>query len=179
MSSDSVEHEIEGVIRIINSKNLKTKFEEMIYIGLCIKSTRSKFEIKNWQEEREKFEPITLNFKKFKINKSDWYNGGKVFVIPTKTFIPTKLEIYLKEHVLLGTGFEINIYNHDIIKSVIFTNSETISTSLGGTISTTTEWQVVKTEDEPSIKFTSNENWSTSENQQPKRIRTTSTSSVN
>lgn len=170
MSSQTIEKPIEGVIRIIEPRDLRTKFKEVIYIGIGIKSTRSKFKMENWQEEREKYDPVTSNFKKFRINRPKWYTNGELFVVPTRVFTSTKLEIYLEEHVLLGTGIEINIYHNDTTKTVSFVNTDIISTSMGGTITTTVEWQLIKTEDEMDIKFTSNEDWSTENNQPSRKI---------
>lgn len=171
----SIEKPIEGVIRIIDQTSTNSKFVEKIYMGLCIKSTRSQFEIPNWIEDREKFEVITSNFKKNFINKNNWYNNGSVFIVPTKTFEKTKIEIYLKEHVLLGTGFEIELYTQNDIKSISFTNTELISTSLGGTMTTTIEWKITKSETNDAITFKSNEEWSQKiDDHKPKRNKTTS-----
>lgn len=176
----SLEKPIEGVIRVIDIISPRTKFEELIFVGICIKSTRSQFGIQNWQEERENFESVKLNFKMFTINKTSWYNSGEVFVVPTKTFTKTKLEIHLKEHVLLGTGFEIEIYHRDSVKSVSFTNTDTISTSMGGTMTTVIDWQVIKSEEENSVTFKSNEDWTPQEESpQIKKVKNSQTSSVN
>lgn len=163
---------IEGVVHIIDSKKRNSKFHEIIYVGVCFKSTRSRFSIDNWLEEREKHEAITTNFKKFKITKSQWYNGGEIFVVPVKTFGATKIEIYLSEHALLGTGFEITLHCDKQVRTASFKNSEDISTSLGETV---INWHIVKSENESAISFESNEE--TEELQQTKKPRTSTPTS--
>lgn len=148
--------EIEGAIRIIETVSVKSKFEETIYIGLSIKSKRSEYKIVDWQKEKEKQESIRLNYKKFVISKEKWYHNAEIFVVPTKVFGKTKLEVYLKEHFLLGTGYEIGIYHRDNFTPFFFTNSESMCTSMGGTITIFIEW---KTENINNIVFKTNEEW--------------------
>lgn len=64
-----------------------------------------------------------MNYKKFTINKATWYHGAEIIVIPTKVFGKTKIELYLKEHVLLGTGHEIGIYNRDKFTPFVFSKT--------------------------------------------------------
>lgn len=37
------------------------------------------------------FSEKTNNYKNIKLTKAQWYGGGEVFVVPTKTFSPTKI----------------------------------------------------------------------------------------
>lgn len=95
--------------------------------------------------------------------------------MPVKTFGATKIEIYLSEHALLGTGFEITLYCDKQVRTASFKNSEDISTSLGGTVSTVINWHIVKSENESAISFESNEE--TEELQQTKKPRTSTPTS--
>lgn len=149
--------EIEGVIRVIETVPVVSKFEESIFIGLSIKSSRSQFTISDWKKERENFESIRLNYKKFTINKTKWYHSAEVFIIPTKVYGRTKIELFLKEHVLLGTGFEIGLYHRDKFTPSYFRTNETICTSIGGTITLIIEWKTEHTND---ISYRSSEDWS-------------------
>lgn len=144
-----------GVIRIINQKCDRSKFKEVIYIGLMFKSNKSTFEVEDWQTEIKKHDPIESNFENFAINKREWLSSAKIFVIPTLTFGHTKIEIFLNEHALFGTGFIVEIFNRKNTVRTKFENSDTITTSLGGTITMKIEWQIIKNELLPQITFNS------------------------
>lgn len=75
--------------------------------------------------------------------------------------------MFFKEHVLLGTGYEIGIYNRDTFTPFVFNNSESICTSMGGTITIVIEW---KTEQTNNIAFRSNEDWSFPESKKIKPL---------
>lgn len=142
-----------GVIRVINQKKSKSKFAEIIYIGILLRSTRSDFKVQDWPAELNKHEPITDNFKKFTISKADWFLNGKIFVVPTHTFGITKIEIFLHEHAIIGTGFDVEVFQRVDTKKMTFNNSKEIALSLGGTISMTVNWQLIKLEAIPLIRF--------------------------
>lgn len=150
-------NEAKGVIRIINQKSDRSKYKELIYIGLMLKSNKSTIEIEDWQAEIKKHDPIESNFENFTINKREWLSSAKIFVLPTLTFGQTKIEIFLNEHVLYGTGFTIELFYRNGSTKTKFVNTETITTSLGGLITIKIEWQFIKSEKTPQITFNSNE----------------------
>lgn len=145
-----------GVIRIIDQRSQNSKLNELIYVGVLLKSIKSNVTVENWSTEIEKHEPIRENFKNFNISRIDWFSGAKLFVVPTKTFGQTKIEIFLHEHAFFGTGFVIELYHRNGIKTVSFKNTDLITTSLGGTIHATIKWQIIKAEDRPTITFDAN-----------------------
>lgn len=146
-----------GVIRIINQKVDRSKLREVIYIGLMFKSNKSTVEVEDWQTEIKKHDPIESNFENFSINKREWFSSAKLFVLPTLTFGQTKIEIFLNEHALFGTGFTFELFHRNGITKTRFTNSDKITTSLGGLINMRIEWQFIKNEQTPVITFTSKE----------------------
>lgn len=150
-------NDAKGVIRIINQKSDRSKLRELIYVGLMLKSNKSTTEIEDWQAEIKKHEPIESNFENFTINKREWFSFAKIFVLPTLTFGQTKLEIFLNEHILYGTGFTIELFHRNGTIKSKFINTKTITTSLGGLITIKIEWQIIKSEKTPSITFDSNE----------------------
>lgn len=142
-----------GVIRIINQQSGRSKFKELIYIGLMLKSNKSTIEIENWQAEIKNHEPMESNFENFNINKREWFSSAKIFVLPTLTFGQTKIEIFLNEHVLYGTGFTVELFYRNGTIKTKFTNTEKITTSLGGLVTMRIEWQFIKSEKTPRITF--------------------------
>lgn len=50
--------EIEGAIRIIDMIQVKSKFDETIYIGLSIKSKRSEYKITDWKKKKKNTIPL-------------------------------------------------------------------------------------------------------------------------
>lgn len=142
-----------GVIRIINQKNGRSKFKEVIYIGLMLKSNKSTIEIEDWQAEIKKYDPIESNFENFSIGKREWLSSAKIFVLPTLTFGQTKIEIFLNEHALFGTGFTVELFHRNSTVKTKIVNSDTVTTSLGGLITMKIEWQIIKNETSPQITF--------------------------
>lgn len=144
-----------GVIRIINQKSDRSKFKEVIYIGLMLKSIKSTIEIEDWQAEIKKHDPIESNFENFAISKREWLSSAKIFVLPT--FGQTKIEIFLNEHALYGTGFSVELFHRKNTTKTKFVNSDTITTSMGGLITMKIDWQIIKNEKTPQITFDTNE----------------------
>lgn len=150
-------NDAKGVVRIINQKSDKSKFKELIYIGLMLKSNKSTYEIEDWHTEIKKHDPIESNFENFTIHKREWLSSAKIFVLPTLTFGLTKIEIFLNEHVLFGTGFTLELFYRNGITKTKFENTEKITTSMGGLITMKIEWQIIKSETTPKITFESKE----------------------
>lgn len=142
-----------GLVRVINTENTKLRLKEIIYVGLSIKSNKSAFEIENWSKELKKLEPIESNFEHFSISRKEWFSNAKIFLIPTLTFGQTQIEIHLNEHVILGTGFTIELYLRNEKIGRIFKNNESITTSLGGLIKIKIQWQITNDENYPQITF--------------------------
>lgn len=132
-----------GVIRIVDTKNSKLKFKEIIYIGLLLKSNKSTIEIEDWSSEIKKHDPIETNFEHFCMTKREWFSEAKVFVIPTQAFGRTKIEIFLNEHAIIGTGYTVEVYHRNGKTKQSFKNTDEITTSLGGLITTNIEWQIL------------------------------------
>lgn len=145
-----------GVIRVININKTKLKVKELIHIGLLLKSNKSIFNIDDWQNEIKKHDPIGTNFEYFSINKKEWLTSAKIFIVPTLTFGQTKIEIYLKEHAMLGTGFTVELFHRNGSTTKIFKNDEIMTTSFGGLINIQIEWHIQKT-DLPQIELEQNE----------------------
>lgn len=170
-STSQDEQSASGVIRIIDRYRSKSKLNEIIYIGIHFRSTRSSVRIADWPAEILKHEPITENFQKFSITRADWFGSGKLFVVPTRTFGNTKIEIFLHEHHLLGTGFEVEVFHRIDKTTMTFNNSEFVALSFGGTINMTMNWQLIKQEDEPLIVFNPNEQLTEYNDPQAKKSR--------
>lgn len=142
-----------GLVRVTNIEDTKLRFKEIIYVGLLIKSNKSTFKIENWPKELRKLEPIASNFEPFAISRKEWFSKAKLFLIPTSTFGQTQIEMFLNEHVVLGTGFKIELYlRHGRIEKT-FKNNDYITTSLGGMLSIKIQWQIGNKEIYPQIKF--------------------------
>lgn len=144
-----------GVIRVANMRPTKFKFKELIYIGILFKSNRSTVEIENWENEIKNHQPIETNFEHFVINKKKWFSEAKIFIFPTQTFGQTKIELYLNEHAIFGTGFTIEIYHRTGKVRRTINNTDIITTSLGGMITIKIQWQIIENESSPEITFQS------------------------
>lgn len=153
LATTKKETSVRGLVRVTNIENTKLRFKELIHIGLLIQSNKSAFEIENWSREIKKLEPITSNFEHFAINRKDWFSKAKLFLIPTLTFGQTQIDIFLNEHVVLGTGYKIELYLRNGGFTKIFKNDNSITTSLGGVISIKIQWQIRNEERYPQIIF--------------------------
>ena len=70
-------------------------------------------------------------------------------MLPTLTFGQTKVEMFLNEHILYGTGFIVELFYRNGTTKTNFVNTETITTSLSGLITMKIEWQFIKSEKTP------------------------------
>lgn len=143
-----------GIVRIKNTKNKKLKFKEIIYIGILLKSNKSTIEIDDWTDEINLHRPIESKLEHFFISKREWLTEAKVFVIPTLTFGQTNIEFILNEHALFGTGFTLELFHRTGITKNTFKTSESITTSLGGSIKIDIQWD---RDTLPNVKFENND----------------------
>lgn len=84
-------NEAKGVIRVIEQRGKKSKFNEIAHVGVLLRSIKSKFIVENWQEELEKHNSITGNFKNLNISRDEWFSSAKIFVVPTRVSDQTKI----------------------------------------------------------------------------------------
>lgn len=145
-----------GTIQITHTKNKKVHFKDVIHTAILLKSNISQFKVKQWPNELIYHKPLATQYEQFAIHKREWLTDAKIFVVPTIIFGKTKIEINLNEHVLLGTGFTIEVYYRTgtIKKSIKTTNK--VTTSFGGTIEINFQWHFNNKEHIPSIKFKNN-----------------------
>lgn len=153
----SVSNSASGHVEITKTKFHKLNYKENVYIAILLRSTKSRFNVEDWYHEMKIHKPIETGFEPFHISKKEWFSEAKIFVVPTLTFGKTFIEIKLNEHAWYGTGFTVELYHRTgIIEKVIKTTDE-ITTSLGGTIKITVQWQNVNKEIISPITFKTGE----------------------